>query len=48
MYLSQNIRSHENTQNTIDLLRLLMLSENNIDKGRVISQEQMFKGLEVR
>ncbi|MEA3372323.1 MAG: type II toxin-antitoxin system Phd/YefM family antitoxin [Campylobacterota bacterium] len=42
----QDIRSYENSQNTLNLLKLIIQSENDIDKGNVISQDEMFKNLE--
>ncbi len=42
----QDIQSYENTQNTLQLLKLIIQSENDIDQGNVISQDEMFKNLE--
>ncbi len=42
----QDIKSYENTQNTLNMLKLIVQSENDIDNGDVISQEEMFKNLE--
>jgi len=42
----QDIKSYENTQNTLNMLKLIVQSENDIDKGDVISQEEMFDSLE--
>ncbi len=42
----QDIRSYENSQNTLNLLKLIIQSENDIDKGNVISQDEMFEDLE--
>jgi len=42
----QDIQSYENTQNTLHLLKLIIQSENDIDQGNVISQDEMFKNLE--
>ena len=42
----QDIKSYENTQNTLNLLKLIVQSENDIDNGDVISQDEMFKNLE--
>jgi len=42
----QDIKSYENLQNSLNLLKLIIQSENDIDKGNVISQDEMFKQLE--
>ncbi len=42
----QDIKSYENTQNTLNMLKLIVQSENDIDNGDVISQDEMFKNLE--
>ena len=42
----QDIKSYENTQNTLNLLKLIIQSENDIDNGNVISQDEMFENLE--
>lgn len=42
----QDIKSYENAQNTLNLLKLIIQSENDIDNGDVISQDEMFKDLE--
>lgn len=42
----QDIRSYENTQNTLNLLKLIVQSENDITEGQVISQDEMFENLE--
>lgn len=42
----QDIRSYENTQNTLNLLKLIIQSENDIAKGKVTSQDEMFDNLE--
>ena len=42
----QDIKSYENTQNTLNLLKLIIQSENDIDNGDVISQDEMFDNLE--
>jgi len=42
----QDIKSYENTQNTLNMLKLIVQSENDIDNGDVISQDEMFKKLE--
>jgi hypothetical protein len=42
----QDIKSYENTKNTLNLLKLIIQSENDIDNGNVISQDEMFENLE--
>ncbi len=42
----QDIKSYENTQNTLNLLKLIIQSENDIDNENVISQDEMFENLE--
>ncbi|MBE0497562.1 MAG: type II toxin-antitoxin system Phd/YefM family antitoxin [Campylobacterales bacterium] len=42
----QDIRSYENTQNTLNLLKLIIQSEHDIAKGKVTPQEEMFENLE--
>jgi len=42
----QDIKSYENLQNTLNLLKLIVQSENDIESGRVIEQEEMFNDLE--
>jgi prevent-host-death family protein len=42
----QDIRSYENTQNTLNLLKLIIQSENDITEGKVTSQDEMFENLE--
>jgi len=42
----QDIKSYENLQNSLNLLKLIVQSENDIENKRVISQESMFKDLE--
>jgi prevent-host-death family protein len=42
----QDIKSYENTQNTLSLLKLIIQSENDIDNGDVILQDEMFENLE--
>ncbi|MDF1880918.1 type II toxin-antitoxin system Phd/YefM family antitoxin [Sulfurimonas sp. MAG313] len=44
----QDIKSYENTQNTLNLLKLIIQSENDIDSGNVISQDEMFDNLETQ
>ena len=42
----QDIKSYENMQNSINLLKLIVQSENDIENGDVINQEEMFEKLE--
>lgn len=42
----QDIRSYENLQNSLNLLKLIVQSENDIEKGNIIKQEEMFDNLE--
>jgi prevent-host-death family protein len=42
----QDIKSYENIQNTLNLLKLIIQSENDIDNGNIISQDEMFENLE--
>jgi prevent-host-death family protein len=42
----QDIKSYENLQNSLNLLKLIVQSENDIENNRVIEQEEMFKNLE--
>ena len=42
----QDIKSYENMQNSIKLLKLIVQSENDIENGNVIDQEVMFEKLE--
>ncbi len=42
----QDIRSFENTQNSLTLLKLIIQSENDINEGHVIYQDKMFFDLE--
>jgi len=42
----QDIKSYENLQNSLNLLKLIVQSENDIDNGNVISQDHMFDELE--
>ena len=42
----QDIKSYENTQNTLNLLKLIIQSENDIDNGNIILQDEMFENLE--
>ena len=42
----QDIKSYENLQNSLNLLKLIVQSENDIDNNRTIEQEEMFDNLE--
>ncbi len=42
----QDIKSYENLQNSLNLLKLIVQSENDIENGRTIEQEEMFDQLE--
>ncbi|WP_421715318.1 type II toxin-antitoxin system Phd/YefM family antitoxin [Arcobacter arenosus] len=42
----QDIKSYENLQNSLNLLKLLVQSENDIENNKTISQESMFEELE--
>ena len=42
----QDIKSYENLQNTLNLLKLIVQSENDIENSRVTEQEEMFNNLE--
>lgn len=42
----QDIKSYENMQNSLNLLKLIVQSENDIENGNIISQEEMFSDLE--
>jgi len=42
----QDIRSYENTQNTLNLLKLIIQSENDITEDKVTAQDEMFDNLE--
>lgn len=44
----QDIKSYETLQNTLYLLKLIVQSENDVDKGNIIEQEKMFDELEKR
>ena len=43
---AQDIKSYENMQNSINLLKLIVQSENDIENGDIINQEEMFENLE--
>lgn len=42
----QDIKSYENLQNSLNLLKLIVQSENDIENNKTISQEDMFDNLE--
>ncbi|UCN01517.1 type II toxin-antitoxin system Phd/YefM family antitoxin [Sulfurimonas sp. SWIR-19] len=42
----QDIKSYENMQNSLNLLKLIVQSENDIENGRIIEQQDMFDTLE--
>lgn len=42
----QDIKSYENIQNTLNLLKLIVQSENDIENNKVIEQDDMFTSLE--
>ena len=42
----QDIKSYENLQNSLNLLKLIVQSENDIENNRVVDQEEMFNNLE--
>ncbi len=42
----QDIKSYENLQNSLNLLKLIIQSENDIENERTIEQEDMFNNLE--
>jgi prevent-host-death family protein len=42
----QDIRSYENLQNSLNLLKLIVQSENDIENSSITEQEEMFKTLE--
>ncbi len=42
----QDIRSYENIQNTLNLLKLIIQSENNITEHKTATQDEVFKNLE--
>ena len=42
----QDIKSYEDIQNTLNLLKLIIQSENDIENGRTIEQDAMFDNLE--
>ena len=42
----QNIKSYKNLQNSSNLLKLIVQSENDIENNEVIEQDKMFENLE--
>lgn len=42
----QDIKSYENLQNSLNMLKMIIQSENDIENGNTISQEAMFERLE--
>jgi len=42
----QDIKSYENLQNSLNLLKLIVQSENDIENNNVIEQNNMFTNLE--
>jgi prevent-host-death family protein len=42
----QDIKTYENLQNSLNLLKLIVQSENDIENNEVIEQDKMFKNLE--
>jgi len=42
----QDIKSYENLQNSLNLLKLIIQSENDIENNNTISQDNMFDELE--
>ena len=42
----QDIKSYENLQNSLNLLKLIVQSENDIENNEVIEQEKMFENLD--
>jgi len=42
----QDIKSYENLQNSLNLLKLIVQSENDIENNNITEQEEMFKNLE--
>ena len=42
----QDIKSYENLQNSLNLLKLIVQSENDIENNKVIEQDKMFENLE--
>ncbi len=44
----QDIKSYENLQNSLNMLKIIIQSENDIDNNNIIYQEEMFENLEKR
>ena len=42
----QDIKSYENLQNSLNLLKLIVQSENDVENNEVIEQNKMFENLE--
>ena len=42
----QDIKSYENLQNSLHMLKMIIQSENDIENGNIVSQKSMFDGLE--
>jgi prevent-host-death family protein len=42
----QDIKTYENLQNSLNLLKLIVQSENDIENNEVIEQDKMFETLE--
>ncbi len=42
----QDIKSYENLQKTLNLLKLIIQSENDIEKNNTIAQDELFNTLE--
>lgn len=42
----QDIKSYENLQNSLNMLKLIVQSENDIENSQFSSQEEMFNNLE--
>lgn len=42
----QDIKSYENLQNSLNLLKLIVQGENDIENHNIIEQKDMFKNLE--
>ncbi|MDD1627577.1 MAG: hypothetical protein LUQ26_08910 [Methylococcaceae bacterium] len=47
MKISQDTESYENMRNTIGLLNLLSLGEDDIRKGKTLEQGQVFHAIEM-
>lgn len=42
----QDIKTYENLQNSLNLLKLIVQSENDIENNEVVEQDKMFENLE--